>query len=900
MNLSQFKYNEARYHVFEREVNFRYQLFNGLFLSLPFQDLDKAGGMLSIFAKVCHAKLIAGKTVVQIIEEFFTDNQIPKKRQYPLLFKFLQFIERQVVLFDALEEAAFSQINDLSGNGTVDYLLHQLITDDNNLPDTFADILKYYKMRVVLTAHPTQFYPNQILGIISELSNAIKLSDLDEIRNTFLQLGLTRFSNNSKPTPLDEAMSLIWYLENVFYTQMAKIQHKLPDKNINLELGFWPGGDRDGNPYVVADTTLKVAKKLRSVILGLYFKDLKILQQKLTFDGVYDKIIRIANQVIEDNYSCAEDLINELEQIIVILNEKYQSMFVELVEYLILKIRLFNFYFAKLDIRQNSRIHCQVIHAMLEVRQVHANYSELDDAQKIELLKANLTNVSLINYEYQDDLITEVLATVSAIHTIQQENGLKAIERYIISNTTSLASIFEVIFLIELMNNYLQDGIANKNSTMDNSLANSNSANVTPLIMVEVVPLFETIDDLNNAPHIMEALYKDPLYQTRLVQQQYKQTIMLGFSDGTKDGGYLTANWAIYQAKKKLTQLSIKYNVEVVFFDGRGGPPSRGGGNTRDFYHALGANIANREIQLTIQGQTISSNFGTPDSAIFNLEQLFTSGISAKLYPAIVDSLTEEEEQLIALLAEECYSAYLELRQDKLFIAYLEEITPLKYLAAANVGSRPTKRNQDDRLKFEDLRAIPFVGAWTQMKQNILGYYGLGSGINKLLNQSDSFHQRLHLLYRNSLFFKTLIDNAMQSLSKSNFAISSHLEYDPKFGGFWCKLRDETVLTKEMLLNITGHDELLSMDAIGQQSIKLREKIVLPLVVIQQYALAKLRQTKQRLDNNSLENAQLADDGVDIVKTVLPPESIQEHMVILEKLIKKSLAANINASRNSV
>ncbi|MBP9742762.1 MAG: phosphoenolpyruvate carboxylase [Burkholderiales bacterium] len=900
MNLSQFKYNEARYHVFEREVNFRYQLFNGLFLSLPFQDVDKAGAMLAIFAKVCHAKLTAGKTVEQIIEEFFMENSIPKERQYPLLFKFLQFIERQVVLFDALEDAAFSQINDLSGNGTVDYLLHQLITDDDKLSDMFMDILKYYKIRVVLTAHPTQFYPNQILGIISELSKAIKVRDLDEIRNAFLQLGLTRFSNNFKPTPLDEAKSLIWYLENVFYNQMAKIQHKLPGKNINLELGFWPGGDRDGNPYVVAETTLKVAKKLRLVILGLYFKDLKILQQKLTFEGVHDRIIEIANQVIKDNYSSAENLINELEQIIIILNEKYQSMFVELVEYLILKIKLFNFYFAKLDIRQNSTIHCQVIHAMLKIRQVHSNYSELSDAQKIEVLKANLTNFSLINYEYQDNLITEVLATVKAIHTIQQENGLNAIERYIISNTTNLASIFEVIFLIELMNNYLQNCAANKNNIMDNNLVTNNSVNVTNLIMVEVVPLFETIDDLNNAPYIMEALYKDPLYQTRLTQQQQKQTIMLGFSDGTKDGGYLMANWAIYQAKKKLTQLSIKYNVEVVFFDGRGGPPSRGGGNTRDFYHALGTNIANREIQLTIQGQTISSNFGTPDSAIFNLEQLFISGVSAKLYPDSVDSLTDEEEQLITLLAEESYNAYLELRQDKLFIAYLEEITPLKYLASVNVGSRPTKRNQDDQLKFEDLRAIPFVGAWTQMKQNILGYYGLGSGISKLLSRSAVFYEQLRLLYRNSLFFKTLINNAMQSLSKSNFAISRHLEFDPKFGKFWCKLRDETALTKEMLLNITGHDELLSMDAIGQQSIKLREKIVLPLVVIQQYALAKLRQIEQELDNKSLAKSRLVNDEVDGVKTMPLFENDPEDRFLLERLIKKSLAANINASRNSV
>lgn len=858
MNLSKFKHNEARYRAFEREVGFRYQLFNGLFLSLPFQDIDEAGAMLSIFAKFCYEELENNKTPLQIIEEFFTNNFIAPERRYKILFKFLQFIERQVVLFDALEDAAFSQINDLSGNGTVDYLLHQLVADDTgDLVQFFEEILSSYKIRVVLTAHPTQFYPNQILGIISNLSNAIKLRDLDEIRSTFLQLGLTRFSNIAKPTPFDEALSLIWYLENVFYPQIAKVQNKLPGKNINLELGFWPGGDRDGNPFVVADTTLKVASKLRSVILRLYFKDLKELSRKLTFEGVYDTIVNIANQIIKDNhYKCAEELINELENIIVVLHERYQGLFVHLVEYMILKIKLFNFYFVKLDIRQNSAIHEQVIHNMFHLLCIHSDYTGLSDNQKIELLKANIKNTALITHEYLDyPMISEVLKTVQAIYTVQRENGQGAIERYIISNTRSLANIFEVIFLVELTNNYLQK---------------VKNVPIEELIQVEVVPLFETIDDLAHAHDVMEGLYKDSLYKSRLIKQHYKQTIMLGFSDGTKDGGYLMANWSIYRAKKTLTLLSDKYNVGVVFFDGRGGPPSRGGGNTRDFYHSLGVNIATREIQLTIQGQTISSNFGTSDSALFNLEQLFTSGLIAKLFPHSIESLDEDEEELIATLADECYAAYLELRHDEMFVPYLEEITPLKYLAATNVGSRPTKRNGDNKLKFEDLRAIPFVGAWTQMKQNILGYYGLGSGISQLMKRSPLYQEKLKLLYRESLFFKTLVDNAMQSLSKSNFAITRHLEFDTKFGKFWRKLRDESALTKDMLLHLTGHAELLSMDAVKQESINLREKIVLPLLVIQQYALAKLR------------------------------EGVAENASLLEKLVKKSLAANINASRNSV
>ncbi len=855
MNISQLKHSEQRYHNFMREVAFKYQLYSGLFLSLPFEDIDRAGAVLSIFAKACENGLNEGKTPQQIIESFWGEMNVGFERGAQLLFKFLQFIERQVVLFDALEDAAFAKINDLTGAGTIDHLLHQIIMDERGKVQQFEEILNYYKVRIVLTAHPTQFYPNQILTIIADMGEALKNNDLDEIRSLFLQLGLTRFSNKKKPTPMDEAVSLVWFLENVFYKELDKIQEKLPTSNINFELGFWPGGDRDGNPFVVADTTLKVAQRLRSTILRLYYKDLRQLRRKLTFDIVYENINDIITKVHTDKYPDANSLIAELEQIIVILQERYQGLFINLVKDLILKIKLFGFYFAKIDIRQNSSVHQQVINEIFKVNEVHKNYTALDDKQKIELLKANISNISLLHIDYMEAMVNEVINTIKAVHTIQQNNGQNSIERYIISNTTSLANIFEVYFLVALTNNYLRD---------------EQQVAANQLIKLEIVPLFETIDDLINSETIMKNLYTDPDYKELLIKQNNKQTIMLGFSDGTKDGGYLMANWSIYLAKKNLTALAMKHNVEVVFFDGRGGPPSRGGGNTRDFYHSMGTNVATREIQLTVQGQTISSNFGSVESAAFNLEQLFTSGLMAKLFANKNESISEAEEQLIATLANECYTAYLDLRHDKMFIPYLEEITPLKYLTSTNVGSRPSKRNKDEQLHFEDLRAIPFVGSWTQMKQNILGYYGLGTGIQVLLNRDSAYKQKLYRLYHHSLFFKTLLNNAMQSLSKSNFAITSYLEYDPKFGKFWSKLRDETLLTQKMLLKITGHSELLEMDAVKQESIDLREKLVLPLLVIQQYALAALRDGQ--IDNKAM----------------------------LEKLVRKSLAANINASRNSV
>ncbi len=843
---------DTKLEAFDSEVLLKYQIFSGLFLNLPIKDVDQSGARLSIFAKRCEDELADGKNPLQIVEDYLSRVNIAEDRKPGLLFKFLQFIERQVVLFDALEDAAFSRVNDLDGVGTVDYLLNHIKEADGQVEALFTQILDYYKIRITLTAHPTQFYPNQILGMIMQIGKAINSNDLAEIRNLFLQMGLTSFSNNTRPTPMDEANSLIWYLEHVFYTNLAKIQAKLPGNNTNIELGFWPGGDRDGNPYVTHDVTLSVARRLRKVILRLYYKELKSLQERLTFDGVFEQMAFIIRKVGNDQYIEANDLITDLTQISKSLVDNYNGLFVQNVNDLIQKVRMFNFYFVKLDIRQNSHIHKAIVAQIFKEHNIHPDYLRLTDNEKIKLIKANLTNIALLNMSAGAQMANEVFNTIKVIHKIQAVNGVDAIPRYIISNTESVANIFEVLLFIRLYNTYL---IQN---------------NISRTIKIEIVPLFETITDLENANIAMETLYRDPVYREHLLTYNDKQTIMLGFSDGTKDGGYLMANWAIYAAKKNLTALAHKYGISVVFFDGRGGPPARGGGNTNDFYRSLGQNIESKEIHLTIQGQTISSNFGTDASATFNLEQLFTSGIIGKLFPEKAETMTDAEEELIKNLAAMAYKYYLELREDPLFVPYLEEITPLRFLAQANVGSRPAKRNADGGLKFSDLRAIPFVGSWTQMKQNILGFYGLGYAIKMAIKADPLMEGQLRCLYNESLFFSALINNSMQSLAKSNFAITAYLADDKKYGSFWKKIKAEADNTREMLLLVSGHKTLLETEAARQESIKLRDKIILPLLIIQQYAMIKLR-----------------DD------TVASKD-------IYEKLVRKSLAANINANRNSV
>jgi phosphoenolpyruvate carboxylase len=340
---------------------------------------------------------------------------------------------------------------------------------------------------------------------------------------------------------------------------------------------------------------------------------------------------------------------------------------------------------------------------------------------------------------------------------------------------------------------------------------------------------------------------------------------MLGFSDGTKDGGYLTANWEIYKAKISLTELSYDNGIKPVFFDGRGGPPARGGGDTHRFYASQGSRIANNEIQVTIQGQTISSKFGTHQSAKYNLEQLLTAGLSLHLFPDGDADFKMHEWQLMEEMSKLGLTAYTSLKEHLLFTEYLEQKTVLNLYSETNIGSRPAKRNAKSKLSLDDLRAIPFVGTWAQMKQNIPGFYGVGSAYAwfEKSNRTES----IKLLYQKNPFFRALILNSMQAMAKSNFALTAYMKHDEKFADFWQMLKTEHEKSLNALLSLAGYKQLLEESKANFESIMMREHIVEPLLVIQQYALIKWQKNKKEEK--------------------------------LRKLIIRCFFGNINAGRNS-
>ena len=851
---------------FNDKVLSRFNLYNSIFSTLPYESIANTGVMLPLFEAICVKGYNNNKNPSEIVEEFFdiymTDSN--NTDQISLLFRFIQYIERQVVLFDAVEDASFSQINNLDGRGTLRSLKEEV--ESKNKKSQFKKYLSTFKIRPVLTAHPTQFYPGSVLGIITDLTEAVRKNDLAEIKVLLSQLGKTPFFKNKKPTPYDEAVSLTWYLENVFYESISNIYKYIKTNvfdgqdfdNDIINLGFWPGGDRDGNPYVTTKITLKTANKLRSDIIKNYYRDIRSLRRRLTFKNIESKVIDIENRLYRSIFNenktpkiSLNELKNCLDEIKSILISEHNSLFLDELQDIIDKVKIFGYHFASLDIRQDSRIHSSAFSSIFKISQQKVNklfpdnYLDLNDLKKIKTLSKIKGDISPDLFE--DDLTKSTLSSIRAMKEIQVENGEKACNRYIISNNQSALNILEVFTMFRL-------------SDWDNPT-------------VDIVPLFETVSDLKVASKVMDLVYSNHIYKKHLERRKNQQTIMLGFSDGTKDGGYLMANWSILKAKEALTSISRKHGIKVIFFDGRGGPPARGGGNTHQFYSSMGTFVESDEIQLTVQGQTISSNFGTVQSCQYNLEQLLSSGIHNRVVNDSDNSSIKEDKTILDKLANISYQAYSDFKSHPKFVPYLEHVSTIKYYAKTNIGSRPSKRGANDsKFDFSSLRAIPFVGSWSQLKQNVPGFYGVGTAL-KYYSDKKEF-SKIKKLYRNSPFFRTLISNSMMSLTKSFFKLTSYMKNDPEYGDFWLLIYNEYKLSKKLILRLSGFDTLMENEPANKASIETREKIVLPLITIQQYALRKIK---------------------DIEKGELEKDKLE----LFEKMVTRSLFGNINASRNS-
>lgn len=842
--------------IFTQEVHNKYLVFNTLFSRLPYDKMTNIGQLMPFLNDTAKQGFEEGKMPQEIIDLFFERYTALKSEQekIDLLFRFITYIERQVVLFDSVEDAAFEKLNAENKNGTLAYLL--ALAKQNGKIDEVRNKLKDFKVRLVFTAHPTQFYPNSVLRIIQDLEDCIKVNDINQIDSLLQQLGKTPFINEKQPTPIEEARSILFYLRHVYYEAIGEI-HELIYSDIFaenqefkpiIELGFWPGGDRDGNPFVTAETTKKVSQELRIAILKCYYNSFKDIRRRFTFKGVIPLLDKINGKIYTNMFGLNNDLtavelLLDLMEVREIMVDKHGSMFLPELDLFIRRVKLFGLHFASLDIRQDSSIHERVMDAVISKFNISdKKYADWTHAEKVEFLERS--NLKIDSADFEESIIKDTFDTIYAIADIQTSNGFQACQRYIISNSTSSCSVLEVLAMFRWC------GFAPE------------------AINVDVVPLFETIEGLDSAQSSMEELFNSAFYAKHLVKRAKSQTIMLGFSDGTKDGGYIKANWEIYKAKEKLTSVANKNQIEVKFFDGRGGPPARGGGKTHQFYASQGPTIANHEIQITIQGQTISSMYGSKPQAIFNFEQLVSAGIINDVFTDEKSMLDTKERALIEELADLGGNKYLELKNHPLFVSYLEHKSPLKYYGQTNIGSRPSKRNTGSQLKLSDLRAIPFVGSWAQLKQNVPGFYGFGTALQIKIDQGKL--QELKALFNNSLYFKTLMQNSMMALSKSYFPLTSYMKKDKIYGDFWHVLHDEYEKSVKNMLMVSAQEKLMETDPISMMSVDYREHIVLPLLAIQQYGLQKIEETSDETEK-----------------------------AVYQRMVTRSLFGNINASRNS-
>ncbi|PQJ32661.1 phosphoenolpyruvate carboxylase [Nonlabens arenilitoris] len=838
---------------FKKSVQNKFNIYNSLFLNLPYSNIENVGMLIPLLMEQSQKGLKEGLNPKEIIEAFFNGfaNLHTEQDRIDFMFRIIQYVERQVVLYDSVEDAAFPKLQQHSSSLSLkDYF--QLV-EKNNSWDAIEKQLNNFSARIVLTAHPTQFYTPAVLDIITNLRTLINDNNIDEIDVALQQLGLTSLVNSKKPTPLDEAKNIIHTLRHVYYDAIGEMYTHIKssvgnaqfDNHDIVKLGFWPGGDRDGNPFVTASITKEVMNELRVTLMKCYYNELKELQRKLSFKEILDPISNLKNKLYEAMFDASmhlayQDIIEPLTHIRELLVSNYHGLYLKDLDQFIDKVKIFKTHFATIDIRQDHSMHTKVIDAVLtKYGYINESIDELTQQQLIDILLQE--SISLDPDDFEEDIVKDTIINISQLSTIQENNGEQGCNRYIISNSEDVNSVLYVFALFRWC------GWANRDITFD------------------IIPLFETMKGMDDSQATMEQLFQLDAYRKHVAFRNHKQTIMLGFSDGTKDGGYLKANWSILKTKETLSKVCNDHGVAAIFFDGRGGPPARGGGKTHRFYAAQTSKVANNEIQLTIQGQTITSTYGTKEQFKHNSEQLLTAGLSNSILDKEI-TISQDSRSLIEELSDLSFEKYDALKHHDKFMPYLENMSTLKYYTKANIGSRPGKRGHKAKLELTDLRAISFVGSWSQLKQNVPGYFGIGTALQTM--QERGRFDEVTQLFKEVPFFKALMLNSMMSLSKCYFELTSYMKENAEYGAFWQILEDEYLLSKRMLLELSGMEILMEKETISRESIKIRESIVLPLLVIQQYALQMIAQHN-------------------------------EYQPQYEKIVTRSLYGNINASRNS-
>lgn len=788
------------------------------------------------------------------------------------------------------------------------------LVENEITPDMISDLLQTLSLELIITAHPTEATRGTILQIHRRIAGLLKAWDYaytkhekkvieETIFNEIEILWQSEEIREKKPSVMKEVKHGLYFFDNVLFDVLPRIHQDLEDllyEKYNkrwdvpsfLRFGSWIGGDRDGNPNVKATTTYETLETHRSLVLRKYKESLQQLRDLLSHsakkvnisqellasieedkkafqdtnwhseDEVYRVKICYILQKLDDTakdketgYHSVEELLADLHLIQNSLeNHHPASNPIKMLRKVIRQVELFGFHLASLDIRNHSGAHESAVSEVFHMVNVVSGYEKLEEKEKVQtLLKVLQDPRPLISiYDEFSEETQEVINTFRVIKKAHDTFGERAIEVYLISMTRSVSDLLEVLVLAKeagLFRVYPDGRVVSK---------------------IHVAPLLETIDDLKNGPGMVKDLFEIPLYKKHLSARNDLQEIMLGYSDSSKDGGTLTANWELYKAQQDIHSIAADYGVKLKYFHGRGGSLGRGGG-------ALYASILSQPpvtlgdgVKITEQGEVLSSRYLLPDIAYRSLEQAVSTmmtAIAGLNHEEEKDMPTGEAEEAMNQISTSALRKYQSLVfEDPDFLKYFNEATPLHELGDLNIGSRPMKRKGSDR--FEDLRAIPWVFAWTQSRQLLPGWFAAGSGLQEFIDKDEKNLELLQRMYQTWPFFQATVNNLQMALIKADLKtakeytnlVNDKAVQERIFG----QITDEYNLTKEIVLNISGQEELLDNRANIKESVRLRNPLVDPLNLFQVNLISALRKddTAERSADDLLTEVLLTINGV--------------------------------------
>ncbi|MBS3760737.1 phosphoenolpyruvate carboxylase [Halodesulfurarchaeum sp.] len=683
--------------------------------------------------------------------------------------------------------------------------------------ETVEQVLEDVHVVPTFTAHPTEARRKTVKGILQRVGQI--LEDLDERRLTSEEktgletrleaviesLYTTKHIRGRRPEPFDEARNVQWYLDNVVFEVIPEIYDELedalgetfddpPDPSNILEFRSWAGSDADGNPNVTPDVTDRTLHRQRSLALDRYRTTLddllgvlsqdetrvdgsitlkSVLSGEKTTESIADwaadryqqEPFRQAVTVIKERvdrvesvrpggYEDGDALLEDLSALGSALEaEGLGSIVSEFVTPLERQVQTFGFHLASLDLRDHRQQHTKALSVALDAEDI--DYADMSEADRQEFLTEAITNdAPVLDLEAREDFDEEtavVLERFDRLADWHEEFGPESIDTYCISMTEEPSHVLEVLFLAD------QAGVVD----------------LPGYSGLDIVPLLETESALSNARRIIGTLFENEAYGDSLDARGEIQEIMLGYSDSNKENGYLAANWQLDRAQRRLAEITDDFGVDLKLFHGRGGTISRGGGPMIDALLALPQQTVTGEVKFTQQGEAIAEKYGNARIARREMGQMLNAQIRARHAnlsepnPNLPNPWIDAMEEM-ATTARETYRSLLETDG---FVSYFEQTTPITTIEGLNLGSRPASRS--DERNVEDLRAIPWVFAWTQSRAIIPGWYGIGSAIDAYLEKTDDGLERLKAMYESWPFFQTMLDNAALSLARTEMEIAS-------------------------------------------------------------------------------------------------------------------------------